>query len=636
MIPQGFHESPATRPKPPLGVAASLRPADLFVMQKIKISFMLEPDVPGHCLNMIDSDTPVSSTSGSNAAGCFAKKTPMIFKVLSVLCALGMALSVLFQADLSEAKNAGSPTEKTARQTTKQTAKPRAAKKTAAAAMPKAATPKKAKPKPRVTAKAATAAPKELPMLWPPVLWPEDGRTLHRLKGESDSDGPVILVVGGIQGDEPGGFSAASLLVTNYKVTKGQVWVVPSLNLPSMVSRNRGIYGDMNRKFANIAQNDPDLQVVSRIKELILHPRVSLVLNLHDGSGFYSPTDEGPRRNPRRWGQSLIIDQANLAGPDSTNLQQMGLIALAHANANLVSREHRMNLHNTRTSDGNKEMEKTLSYFAVRNGKAAFGLEASKDFTTEYRAYYHLLMIESLFEQNGIEFTRNFPLAPSGVLQALNNGVSLAMWDNRVVLPLENVRKSISMLPMRKGLEFSAQPSKPIMAVLRAQSGYQVHYGNRLLTQVRPLFMDFDTSLNELDLVVDGQPRSVHLGEIVTVNSDFLVPEIKGFRVNAIGAQRGDPKRNGCESDVKLAKKDFIPGYSVDNSANIYRVELYKDEAFAGMVLVQFGQPQTQTAGSKPSGANQHRLAGNGGTSGAQAVNEVLSEKRGPESSLGF
>ena len=38
--------------------------------------------------------------------------------------------------------------------------------------------------------------------------------TLHKL--DSGRPGPTILVIGGIQGDEPGGFSAAALLVSHY------------------------------------------------------------------------------------------------------------------------------------------------------------------------------------------------------------------------------------------------------------------------------------------------------------------------------------------------------------------------------------------------------------------------------------
>ena len=76
--------------------------------------------------------------------------------------------------------------------------------------------------------------------------------SLH--KHQSGKPGPTLLVIGGIQGDEPGGFNAASLLVTNYHVTEGEVWIVPNLNFESIIQRSRGVYGDMNRKFSTLQE----------------------------------------------------------------------------------------------------------------------------------------------------------------------------------------------------------------------------------------------------------------------------------------------------------------------------------------------------------------------------------------------
>lgn len=84
-------------------------------------------------------------------------------------------------------------------------------------------------------------------------------------------------------GDEPGGFSAATLLITHYRIKKGTVWVVPNLNFPSIIQRSRGLHGDMNRKFAALAETDPEYATVRRIQELIRTPGLGLVLNLHDG-----------------------------------------------------------------------------------------------------------------------------------------------------------------------------------------------------------------------------------------------------------------------------------------------------------------------------------------------------------------
>ena len=95
--------------------------------------------------------------------------------------------------------------------------------------------------------------------------------TLHRHR--DDPGGNTMLVIGGIQGDEPGGFNAASLLVTHYTVERGNLWIVPNLNFESIVRRSRGVHGDMNRKFPGVASDDPDYARVERIKSLILTVR---------------------------------------------------------------------------------------------------------------------------------------------------------------------------------------------------------------------------------------------------------------------------------------------------------------------------------------------------------------------------
>ena len=54
-----------------------------------------------------------------------------------------------------------------------------------------------------------------------------------------------------------------------------------------MIANQRGIYGDMNRKFSTISKDDKDLKNIEKIKSLILDKKVDLILNLHDGHGFY-------------------------------------------------------------------------------------------------------------------------------------------------------------------------------------------------------------------------------------------------------------------------------------------------------------------------------------------------------------
>nr|WP_235598069.1 M99 family carboxypeptidase catalytic domain-containing protein [Campylobacter hyointestinalis] len=232
-------------------------------------------------------------------------------------------------------------------------------------------------------------------------------------KGKLDEN--TVLVIGGIQGDEPGGFLAASLLATEYNITKGSLWVVPNLNFISIIKRDRGIYGDMNRKFDKIKENDPELKSVRGIQNLIVDKNVSMVLNLHDGSGFYRDHYINELENPKRWGNSCIIDQESLEGSKYTDLKGIALRVMDKINQNILDPKHKYHLKNTHTAKGDKEMLKSLTYFAIKNNKSAFANEASKTLPSHQRAYYHLLAIEEYLKVAGVEFERSFELNPQNV-----------------------------------------------------------------------------------------------------------------------------------------------------------------------------------------------------------------------------
>lgn len=407
--------------------------------------------------------------------------------------------------------------------------------------------------------------------------------SLHSL---GTGEGPTLLVVGGIQGDEPGGFSAASLLSTHYTITKGNLWIVPDLNFASIVNRSRGDFGDMNRKFAHLDTNDPEYDLVQGIKTILLADEVDLILNLHDGSGFYCPTWVSKLRNPNRWGQSVIIDKQEMEAPRFNQLHHMATKAEEDANKALVHPDHRYFIRNTNTHLGDKEMEKSLSWFAVLNGKPAFGVEASKEFTTEYRSYYHMLIVESFMDQMGIEFERDFHLSPKSVLVALNSNLTLSLYDGKIVLPLDDVRPTLHNIPFDSASSPIHQASRPLLSLIDEKTNWRVAYGNRTLTRVHPEKMAFDHSLQHLTMRVDGKTSTVNMGAIIPVKKEFMVQHVDGYRVNAIGATR---EVNGTEAGVVLKQADFMERFSLDKKGLLYRVEVYKDDAFCGMVLVDFG-----------------------------------------------
>jgi hypothetical protein len=415
--------------------------------------------------------------------------------------------------------------------------------------------------------------------------------TLHRVAG--DQPGPTVLVIGGIQGDEPGGFNAASLLATHYRLRAGAIWVVPNLNFESIVRRSRGVHGDMNRKFPSVSPADPDFARVERIKGIITAPEVDYVLNLHDGSGFFRLEHVDRLRNPRRWGQCIIIDQEAMDRAPHAPLGELARRVIGRVNKALVRPDHRLHVKNTRTRDGNREMAKTLTYFAINEGKPAVGVEASKSLPTHERVYYHLQMVEAYLDELGLSFERNFALTPRAVRNVVDDNVKVAFYDRRLFLDMAGARSALRYVPMKKDGELHYEASSPLVAIQRSGNSFRVSYGNRRVTRLHPQFFEYDAGLEEVRMDIDGRTQLARVGTVVTVREQFTVLAPEQVRVNVIGWTR-DGVRN--EAGQRIRREDIMGRFSVDRAERVFRVELYRGPRFAGMVLVRFAGGSTANA----------------------------------------
>ena len=421
--------------------------------------------------------------------------------------------------------------------------------------------------------------------------------SLHKL-GKAGT-GKTILVVGGIQGDEPGGFHAASLLVTHYNITNGSLWVVPNLNFPSIINRSRGKNGDMNRKFADVAEADPEFETVKRIKSIILNQDVDLVLNLHDGSGFYAENYVDEMRGPHRWGQSVIIDQESIDGPELGQMGDIGRDVIARVNTHMGSQEQHYILKNTRTREGDMEMAKTLTYFAINNAKPAFGIEASKSLNKAERVYCHLAVIEAFMDRVGLKYTRKFPLEVASVEKALADNRQIAFYDNRIYLEMENVRNQLNYFPVYRSKNIDFTSKNPLITIVQSEASFDVYHGNEKLTTLSPAYVEHDDfKPPTMLMVVDGKEVLVTMGQTVAVSGAFKIVPREGYRANIIGFSTKGMKN---EAGVLIQQQDCQRKYSVNTKADTFRVEFYKQpsaknkknegveqDKFAGMVNVQF------------------------------------------------
>ncbi|MGM0412905.1 MAG: M99 family carboxypeptidase catalytic domain-containing protein [Pseudomonadota bacterium] len=424
--------------------------------------------------------------------------------------------------------------------------------------------------------------------------------TVHRL--DSGVPGPTLLVIGGIQGDEPGGFNAAALLVTRYAIDRGSVWVVPNLNFESILRRSRGVHGDMNRKFADLPPSDPQYKMVKRVKELIRDEEVDAVLNLHDGSGFYRRHHIDELQSPWRWGQSVIVDQAQMEAPRFGDLETVASSVAARANMQIADHEHFYSVKNTETGEGNAEMAKTLTWYAVRHGKPAFGVEASKQFGTARRTDFHLKVLEGFMDHMGIDYQRDFPRTLAGVETAMEDDMELAFYDRRIRLDLANARSRLGYVPLKEGSELEFAADSPLVAVLQDDGSYVVRHGNQELTRLNPQYFEYHDGLDQVALEVDGRPVEAEFGSVVPVSEDFRVEPREGYRVNVIGYVSDQEDQAG----ERIRRDDILSRYSLDRSGRTFRVEVYREDAFVGMALVRFG-------GDDPQGPRLLRQARHGG-----------------------
>ena len=418
--------------------------------------------------------------------------------------------------------------------------------------------------------------------------------TLHKLK--SGIPGPTVLVIGGIQGDEPGGFNAASLLVTDYRATRGEIWVVPNLNFESIIKRSRGVYGDMNRKFLSLPPDDPEYEAVTKIKRIITGHQVDMVFNLHDGSGFFNPVHVDKNENPHRWGQSIVIDQKAIRARAFGNLEQIANKAIDAVNSSSQSKIARFRLKNTRTREGDKEMEKTLTYFAINSGKPAMGVEASKSHPTEKRIFNHLRFLEAMFDELGIGFEREFQLSAKTIGRMLGQDIQLALFENKILYDFASPRKRIKYVPFKRESKIEFRTNNPLVAIVNTEKNYKVRFGNRGITTLDPQYFDYDNSLDEIGIVIDGVESLVSNGSIVAVNRQFIIQPIPGMRVNVIGFRKLGWRN---ESGLLISKEDITSRFSVDKQAQKFRVEFYHEKKYSGMILLDFSKSSRMESAAK-------------------------------------
>jgi len=218
--------------------------------------------------------------------------------------------------------------------------------------------------------------------------------------------GKTLMLIGGIQGDEPGGF----LSVDHYadiSLAKGNLIVVPMANFQSILLNRRKINEDMNRKFAEDRKINYETKIVAILKKLIAES--DYLLNLHDGSGFFSEKWEDQNRNPKRYGQSIIADCEVYVNPETGEKINLGVMARSvceKINGSIKNPRHYFHFNNHRTikkTSLHREQRKSATFYALYTcGIPSFGIETSKSLPLEMKIRHHNYAINTFMEKFNI------------------------------------------------------------------------------------------------------------------------------------------------------------------------------------------------------------------------------------------
>lgn len=451
---------------------------------------------------------------------------------------------------------------------------------------------------------------------------------LHVYRRYGHEPGKTLLLIGGIQGDEPGGFLSADLYA-DMALAKGNLIVVPRANFYSIVLNRRQVNEDMNRKFGADTKRNYEAKIVDILKQLTSES--DCLLNLHDGSGFYSPHWVNATRNPQRYGQCIIADTETytVSGTDKTlHLGDMARNVIEKVNIHIREPGYRFHFNNHRTHEPDTlhpEQRKSATYYALFEcGIPAFGIETSKSLPIEMKVRHHNLAINAFMELLDIvPETPGIYLDPPVmryIVMAVNNNIPFAIPNGHTLHIKQGDVANISHVETnyRRGISADIQGhgtfndiGKPIQIthptqIVVRKDNHPCGMINIVLdagksrthtVSALPEVLFFETRVNgEKRLFMNNAAAKLVRGdrfELVDVTTNLgysseVVVNFKGYvgdRFNNTGEDRGY---------VIHTDRDLWKRYSLNNEGKKYQVVVTHndDETVLGHLFVELVEPK--------------------------------------------
>lgn len=116
---------------------------------------------------------------------------------------------------------------------------------------------------------------------------------------DSGVPGPVVMIVGGVHGNETAGYTAAAK-VKDWEIKKGKLLVLPQANKLAVANHSRDYNGNLNRQFPQGKTQSCDTTLAKSIYAAVKKYDVDWLMDMHEGYDY--------AKNPSTdsVGQSLI------------------------------------------------------------------------------------------------------------------------------------------------------------------------------------------------------------------------------------------------------------------------------------------------------------------------------------------
>jgi hypothetical protein len=131
----------------------------------------------------------------------------------------------------------------------------------------------------------------------------------------SGRPGPRLMVLGGVHGNEPGGWFAADRLLETLRPTDGAFLIIPRANLlaDGAFVRTTPELGDLNRLYPGDPNGLPMAQMAHQITETAREFRVTHFVDMHESWAFYNNRSQN---GTAYLGQTVATDPSGPAGAD--------------------------------------------------------------------------------------------------------------------------------------------------------------------------------------------------------------------------------------------------------------------------------------------------------------------------------